>query len=249
MSPFAGPGAAGSAPPVLVAVAHGTRDPAGLRTVAQVLDRVRALRPGTPVVCGFVGPALPGLDEVLEHVTGPAVVVPLLLGPGYHVRTDIPAAVRRAGRRPLIRTAAPLGPDPLLAGALADRLREAGWAGRGAVVLAAAASREPGARTAVATAAAQLAGHLGRPVVPAFLGGSPSPAEAVAALRQQGHGPVAVAPYLLAPGDFARRAAAAAGPGNALVSAPLGAHEAVARLVLRRYDAARARTAGAVAAR
>ncbi|MEV4443420.1 hypothetical protein AB0K09_31390, partial [Streptomyces sp. NPDC049577] len=55
---------------------------------------------------------------------------------------------------------------------------------------------------------------------------------------------VAVAPYLLAPGDFARRAGADA-TGADLVSAPLGPHGAVARLVLRRYD----ETAPAAAAR
>ncbi|MHA7961942.1 sirohydrochlorin chelatase, partial [Streptomyces sp. L500] len=68
------------------------------------------------------------------------------------------------------------------------------------------------------------------------------PAEAVAALRRRGlPGPVAVAPYLLAPGDFARRAGS--GRGADAVAAPLGAHPAVARLVLRRYDEAAAVTA------
>ncbi|GAA2262572.1 MULTISPECIES: hypothetical protein [Kitasatospora] len=63
----------------------------------------------------------------------------------------------------------------------------------------------------------------------------PTPAEAVAALRARRHRQVAVAGYLSAPGFFARRATQA---GGCLTSAPLGPHEAVARLVLHRYDQA-----------
>ncbi|MBM7093526.1 sirohydrochlorin chelatase, partial [Streptomyces sp. S12] len=37
------------APPALVVVAHGSRDPRALTTVTALLDRVRALRPGLPV--------------------------------------------------------------------------------------------------------------------------------------------------------------------------------------------------------
>ncbi|MBD0672913.1 sirohydrochlorin chelatase, partial [Streptomyces sp. CBMA156] len=68
----------------------------------------------------------------------------------------------------------------------------------------------------------------------------PTPHQAVAALRAAGHPEVALAGYLLSPGFFARRAATTAARWT---SAPLGAHPAVARLVLRRYDEARAATA------
>ncbi|TWV32071.1 hypothetical protein FRZ03_33910 [Streptomyces misionensis] len=61
----------------------------------------------------------------------------------------------------------------------------------------------------------------------------PDPAEAVAELRRRGHRRVAVARYLMAPGFFGGRAAAA---GACVTAPPLGAHEAIARLVLRRYD-------------
>ncbi|MBB4889580.1 sirohydrochlorin ferrochelatase [Streptomyces netropsis] len=224
--------------PVLVAVAHGTRDPAGVRTVRQLLDQVRGLRPGLRVRAGFLGHADPGLAETLDDLRGTPVVVPLLLGTGYHVRTDIPAALAAAGfgRAPVARV---LGPDPLLATALGDRLREAGWPGTargGAVVLAAAGSRDPAANAATAEAARLLGVRLGCPVLPSYLGGaSPTPAEAVVALRARGHRCTAVAPYLLAPGFFARRAADC---GANITCAPLGAHETVARLVLRRYDEA-----------
>ncbi|MFB8039420.1 sirohydrochlorin chelatase, partial [Streptomyces sp. NPDC056004] len=67
----------------------------------------------------------------------------------------------------------------------------------------------------------------------------PSPAEAVRALRAAGHRRVAVARHLMAPGHFARRAQEA---GGCLVSAPLGPHPDVARLVLQRFDEASGET-------
>ncbi|MFC4512336.1 sirohydrochlorin chelatase [Streptomyces ehimensis] len=236
----------GGPAPVLVAVAHGTRDPAGVRTVRLLLDRVRALRPGLRVECGFLGLAAPAPGDVLERVAGPVVVVPVLLGPGYHVRVDIPAVLDAAGAGHRAVTAPALGPDPLLAEALSGRLREAGWCGRApgaAVALAAAGSRDPAATAATRAMAGLLGTRLGAPVVSTHLGGAlPMPAQAVAAPRRGGHtGPLAVAPYLLAPGDFARRAGS--GRGADAVAAPLGAHPAVARLVLRRYDEAAARAA------
>jgi sirohydrochlorin ferrochelatase len=73
-------------------------------------------------------------------------------------------------------------------------------------------------------------------VVPAYLcAAGPTPAEAVAALHAEGHRRVAVASYLLGPGFFARRASRA---GACLTSAPLGPHDALARLVTLRYDEA-----------
>ena len=74
-----------------------------------------------------------------------AVLVPLLLASGYHDRVDLPAAI--AAARPGTAHASVLGPDPRLAVALADRLREAGRRPGEAVVLAAAGSSDP---TAVA---------------------------------------------------------------------------------------------------
>jgi len=157
------------------------------------------------------------------------VVVPLLLSSGYHDRVDIPAAIRST--RPDTVQAAVLGPDPLLAGALADRLAEAGRRPGDTVVLAAAGSSDPAAVAAVHTQAELLAAHLDVPVTAAF-GSSAAPdvRSAVAATRP---GRVAIAPYLLAPGFFTERLAEA---GADVVAAPLGAHPAVVTLALRRYD-------------
>ncbi|MGF1430070.1 CbiX/SirB N-terminal domain-containing protein, partial [Kitasatospora sp. LaBMicrA B282] len=114
-----------AAAPTLVAVAHGTRDPAGPAAYRELIERVRELRPGLRAEPAFLELADPLLDQVLAGLRGTVVLVPLLLGTGYHVRVDLPAARAAAGHLDL-RLAPALGPDRLLAAALADRLAEAG---------------------------------------------------------------------------------------------------------------------------
>ncbi|GGT32917.1 sirohydrochlorin chelatase [Streptomyces atratus] len=230
--------------PTLLAVAHGTRDRAGVATYHALLDEIRTQRPGLTVRLAFLDLAPPTPAEVLADVHGPVVLVPLLLNTGYHIRVDLPA-VRATAPQMDVRMAAALGPDPLLAAALGDRLTEAGWSptrsGSDAVVLTAAGSTDPAAGADTELMAGLLRQRLGRPVVPAYLCAStPTPADAVGALRAAGHRRVAVARYLMAPGHFALRAQRA---GGCLVSAPLGAHPDVARLVLKRFDEASGHTA------
>ncbi|WFB09719.1 sirohydrochlorin chelatase [Streptomyces sp. LX-29] len=112
--------------PTLLAVAHGSRDPNALRTVTPLLERVRRLRPGLPVRLGHIELNEPLLGDVLAGLRGQVVLVPLLLGRGHHVKVDLPAAALAAPHLS-VRVAAPLGPHPLLAEALAARLVEAGW--------------------------------------------------------------------------------------------------------------------------
>ena len=246
---------AGDARPTLVAVAHGSRDPAARETVCLLLDRVRALRPGLDVRLAHLGLNDPLLDEVLDDLgrvgragPGTAVLVPLLLGRGFHVRHDVPGAIARHPRL-AVSAAGPLGPHPLLAEALRSRLAEAGWddpenvrlrrrEARDAVVLAASGSRDPDSAKDAEAQALLLAARLRVPVVPAYVSAAaPTVAQAVAALRERGYRRIALSSYFTAPGDFARLAAADA---PWLVAAPLGAQEAMAGLLLERYDAAAA---------
>ncbi|WP_428838285.1 sirohydrochlorin chelatase [Streptomyces javensis] len=227
-------------PPTLVAVAHGSRDPEALRTAHALLDRVRALRPGLPVRLGHIELNRPLLTDTLAALRGEVVLVPLLLSRGHHIKQDIPEAVAAAPHL-TARIAAPLGPDPLLAEALHARLTEAGLRAGGSagpgVVLAAAGSRDPDAAVDTARTAALLSARLGGvPVLPGHASGSGRTVpEAVRALAALGHDRIAVASYFTAPGRFATQCASAV-PGPA--AAPLGAHPAVARLVLRRYEQA-----------
>ncbi|MEU6080923.1 sirohydrochlorin chelatase [Streptomyces sp. NPDC047108] len=236
-------------PPTLVAVAHGSRDPRARDTVLTLLDLVRALRPGLPVRLGHIEIDEPLLSATLAGLRGDAVLVPLLFGRGHHVKHDLPQAAAEAPHLRL-STALPLGPHPLLAEALHSRLAEAGWRlpgrpggpARSGVVLAAAGSRDPDSAADTARTAGLLGARLGGvPVLPAYASAAgPSVPEAVAALRASGRDRIAVASYFTAPGRFSAQCAGLA-PGVA--AEPLGAHPALARLVLHRYDEAVAASA------
>ncbi|MFJ8211446.1 sirohydrochlorin chelatase [Streptomyces sp. NPDC096033] len=226
--------------PTLVAVAHGSRDPRAALTVLALLERVRELRPRLDVRLGHIELNRPLLDDTLKDATGAAVLVPLLLGRGTHVKRDLPAAAARAGHL-RIRVAEPLGPHPLLVEALFERLLQAGWQPDTAVVLACAGSLDPDSAADSRRTAALLSERLGGvPVTPAYASAAaPAVPDAVRALAARGHR-VAVASYFTAPGRFATASAAAA-PGPA--AAPLGTHPALARLVVHRYEEALSRPA------
>jgi sirohydrochlorin ferrochelatase len=222
--------------PALLAVAHGSRNPAAADVIRKLAKQVGRLAPMLDVHVAFLGHAEPSLPAELDAAGANAVIVPLLLSSGYHVSTDIAAAASSAGAR----VAAPLGPDQLLLTALTARLREAAVPDGTPVVLAAAGSSEPAAMTDVAQQAALLAELLDVPVQAAYLSAArPSVADAVARLRDQTGKPVAIASYLLAPGLFQDQLAEC---GGAWVTAPLGDHPALAGLVIDRYrTAAKAR--------
>ncbi|OIK02597.1 sirohydrochlorin chelatase [Streptomyces sp. MUSC 14] len=227
--------------PALVLVAHGSRDPRALATVTALRDRVRELRPGLSVRLGHIELNAPLLPDTLAELGGaPAVLVPLLLSRGYHAKQDIPAMAAEA--RAHARVAPPLGPHPLLAEALYDRLLEAGWPTApdeamrrsGAVVLAAAGSRDPDSATDTRRTARLLAERLGVPVLAAYAAAAgPTVPAALRTLAARGRHRVAVASCFTAPGRFATQCAAAA---PWLAAAPLGDHPAMARLVVRRYE-------------
>ncbi|MGI8331591.1 sirohydrochlorin chelatase [Actinomadura scrupuli] len=224
--------------PALLAVAHGTRDAAGPRTVRALLDRVRVLRPGLEVTEAYAEIAGPLLEDAMAAVNGPVVAVPLMLARGYHALVDIPGRLERTPGGEHALTARPLGPHSLLGAALVDRLADGRDAD--AVVLGAAGSADPAGVADVRVAARLLARRLGRPVSYGLVAaGGPSLAAVVEELRGRGARHVAVASYLLAPGLFHDRMRAA---GADHVSGPIGAHDAVARLILRRYDEALAHT-------
>ncbi|MFJ5967604.1 sirohydrochlorin chelatase [Streptomyces sp. NPDC093060] len=231
--------------PALVLVAHGSRDPRALDTVRALLDRVRELRPALPLHLCHIELNEPLLPDTLAALGDtPAVLVPLLLGRGYHVKQDIPEMAAAAPAR--TRVAAPLGPHPLLVDALHTRLTEAGWPTTmdattrraTAVVLAAAGSRDPDSATDTRRTARLLADRLGVPVVPAYASAAaPTVETALRALAARGRHRVAIASYFTAPGRFATQCATQA---PWLASAPLGAQDSMAHLILHRYDQAQA---------
>ncbi|MFD5317780.1 sirohydrochlorin chelatase [Streptomyces sp. NPDC127098] len=222
--------------PTLVAVAHGSPDPRAEQAVRALVRRVRALRAGLRVELGHLENDEPLLTDTLAALRGRAVLVPLLFSRGYHVKHDLPSVL--AGAPHLrTRTAATIGPHPLLAEALHSRLVEAGYRRGTPVVLAAAGSNDPESSAGTEYTAQMLATRLGGvPVLPGYASAArPTVPEAVERLREAGHREIAVASCFVAPGLFATRCAEAA-PG--VVAAPLGNHPALARLLLHRYDRA-----------
>ena len=139
--------------PTLIAVAHGTRSPAGRRQVQELAAAVARRRPGLDVRLCYVDVQEPKVADVVPTV-GDAVVVPLLLSCGYHVRVDIAEAV--AGTH--FPVTAPLGPDPVFLESLRRNLPAAD-----AIVLASAGSSDPLWVAGIREVAAQLSRPHGEP--------------------------------------------------------------------------------------
>ncbi|MGY2081757.1 sirohydrochlorin chelatase [Modestobacter sp. SYSU DS0657] len=226
-------------PPVLVACAHGTRNPTGRRLIAELALAARAQRPGVRTTAAFVDVQPPTVVDVVRGLADdgtPAVVVPLLLSGGYHVHVDIAGAVEA---HPQAVAARPLGPDPRLAAVLTDRLREAGADPRDpltAIVLAAAGSSDPRSVADVESTADLLQRDWAGPVTTGYgSAAQPTVPDAVAAARKAGAERVVVAAYLLAPGHFHDKLQ---GAGADCVTAPLLPDDRIAAVLLDRYDAA-----------
>ncbi|REE64119.1 sirohydrochlorin ferrochelatase [Streptomyces sp. 3212.3] len=233
--------------PVLLVIAHGSRDPRHAATVHALVRRVRSLRLGLRVETGFLDFNVPSVQGVLESLAAEGVrdvvALPLLLTRAFHAKADIPAMLSQAPPRLRIRQADVLGPSPLLLRALERRLREAGLRpadrSRTGVVLASAGSTDPEAIAVIAEIAREWRRTGWCAVRPAFASASlPRTEDAVRELRAAGCARVAVAPYVLAPGFLPDRIARGAAEADVL-AAVLGPAQEVARVLLERYDEAR----------
>jgi sirohydrochlorin ferrochelatase len=239
--------------PTLIAVAHGTRSPHGQAQIRDLVARVAARRPGLDIRLAHVDVQEPRVADVVP-ASGDAVVVPLLLSAGYHVRVDIAEAV--AGTS--IPVTRPLGPDDALLDSMIGHLPR----GADAVVLAAAGSSDPSWRADIHELAARIPGgaHVAYAAGPppqdsvppgggdgtvagadgTVAGGDGTVAGVVADLRRRGAKRIAIAAYFLADGLFYRRLHRA---GADSVTPPLCFDPVVTDLVLRRYESALLTTA------
>ncbi|MGX1880494.1 sirohydrochlorin chelatase [Streptomyces sp. NPDC055287] len=239
--------------PVLLVIAHGSRDPRHAATVHALVARVRSLRPGLRVETGFLDFNAPAVPQVLEGLAAEGVrdvvALPLLLTRAFHAKADIPAVLHEASARlPRLRIhqAEVLGPSPLLLTALERRLYEAGLTpgdkSSTGVVLASAGSTDPEAIAVIAEIARELRYTGWCAVRPAFASASlPRTQDAVRDLRAaRGVRRVAVAPYVIAPGFLPDRIARGARESGAeVLGEVLGACPELAGLLLTRYDEAR----------
>ncbi|MGW5303527.1 sirohydrochlorin chelatase [Streptomyces griseoluteus] len=232
--------------PVLLIVAHGSRDPRHAATVHALVARVRSMRPDLRVVTGFLDFNVPSVGGVLESLAAggvrEVVAQPLLLTRAFHAKADIPAVLREAPRGMRVRQAEVLGPSPLLVSALERRLYEAGVSpadkSSTGVVLASAGSSDAEAIAVIADIAREWWRTGWCAVRPAFASARlPRTEDAVRELRAQGCERVAVAPYVLAPGFLPDRIARGAADADVLAEV-LGPAPEVARVLLDRYTEA-----------
>lgn len=210
----------------LITVAHGTRKPGGNQVARQITERAGRLL-GVPAIPSFVELCDPLLAEVLLAAQPGDVVVPMLLSSGYHLRVVVPAAIAAGACG--VRMGGSLGPDPLLAEAMADRLADIGAAPGQPVVMVAAGSQDTTALADLTAAAGLLAERCHGPVQVATLAGL---GDRIRSVVTPDH---AVVPYLLAPGFFATQARHEAEvAGSTCVAEVLGAHPRVVDLVASR---------------
>src|SRR5258708_6840565 len=248
--------------PALVLAVPGRGDSAA-ELARHVAETAAESCPGVDIKIGY----LSGMTDTLAEALAPdpshsqangrldhapqAVVVPLLAGP--HPAIDQAVAAVIASARAPVMLAAALGPHPLLAGALHDRLYEVGLAranrARGLHIAAGApgilvvADRGPQAISDAGVTTGLLASRLASPAVPASLGDRASIDAAVQRLREAGATQLAIAPCVIGPETDPEEFAALSAALGAPCSAPLGGHPAVAQLVAVRYGEALARIA------
>ncbi|GAC1440443.1 MAG: CbiX/SirB N-terminal domain-containing protein [Mycobacteriales bacterium] len=229
---------------VLLGVAHGSRDDASQQVVHELLSKAAALRPGLQTAAAFVDNASPSIrTAVADLVAGGArriAVVPLLLTPASHSKTDIAASVQQARAASVqVVYGRPLGPHPTLVDVLARRLSEAG-AGDEPVLLVAGGALDPDANAQVAATARLLFEGRGFASVDVAFASTarPSVPEALERLARQGCSRVALARYFLGPGRLPQLVEQASAGYGVLLTEPLGAADEIATLVLERYDEA-----------
>lgn len=229
---------------VLIASAHGTRFEEGRVVIRALLDVLRETAPeGVEVHEAYVdvhGPFVTDVVAAARERTDDIVIVPLLLSTGYHTEVDL---VEAAGGLPIARA---LGPHPVLAEILADRVRATGAGATDTVVLAAAGSTRPGAVVDVERMAELMAdAGVAGPIVTAYAAASePRIPDAVGAARSAGERTVA-ASYVLAPGHFSRVIEKAEAD---LTSEPIGADPRLTDIVWERWREAREAAAADAAA-
>lgn len=247
---------ASDAPALVLAVPGEGEDTADL--ARHVAESTAESCPGVDIRIGFLSGGADSLAEVLAADSGrskkrgrlengpQAVVVPLLAGP--HPVLDAALAAAIGSARVPVMLAAALGPHPLLAGALHDRLYEAGLArasrarglniAAGSTGIIVVADRGPQAISDAGVTTVLLAARLAIPAAPASLGDPASIDAAAQRLRDAGATQLAIAPCVIGPETDPAEFASLSRALNAPCSAPLGAHPAIAQLVAVRYGEA-----------
>jgi sirohydrochlorin cobaltochelatase len=251
----------------LLIIGHGTRDEAGTEEFRRFVRRV-GIKCGTDAVAGgFIDLPEPSLQDAMAGLMNAGhrdvTAVPLLLLAAGEAKSDIPAALaQERERRPGLRTrhGRPIGVHPMLLDLLRERLTASAQPDPDAILLVGPGTTEADANADLYRAARLLwetaakSGSGVEQVEPAFVSLTrPSVPEGLARLRALGARRVTVLPYFLFPGALPTRiheqveqyAAEQGHDQSALklaVADVIGDCDALADLVLERYQEAQGRT-------
>ncbi len=186
---------------VLVLVGHGSREPAARQALEQLGEHCAVLLPRIPIAIAELELASEPLDVQLrtiqnQHPQAFLEIMPVFMGPGVHVQSDIPEAVARLSR---VRLHPALGTWPAWAEVVAGRCQAhtnvTAW------VLWGHGSRlsEFGANLAQqAAAVSQMLAH--KPVELAFAVQAPTLLQTATTLVQAGHRSIGIVPCFWSPG-------------------------------------------------
>ncbi|WP_018655496.1 hypothetical protein [Actinomadura flavalba] len=244
--------------PALVLAVNGPAHGPGAEIAAEIARLVEIEHTGQPALVGHLhgeeaalAPLLAGLRQHRPDEPA-AVVVPFA---SVHDPALAAAVADHAARAPVpVVPAEALGPHPLIAEALHDRLADAGLAradrirmmtmvtAAGAVIVG--TPGDVGAVRQAEVSSVLLASRLACPVFTVPLRDEQALAAAAHQLRASGAANVAIAPHLIGHEPEAASVAQVAAASGAGYAGPLGAHPALARLAALRYTEA---LAGALA--
>lgn len=111
----------------ILLLAHGSRDPAWKVPFEQLRDKIAARAPATPVENAYLEHTSPDVIEASRRLVARGAtaieIVPLFLGPGGHVRSDLPrlaADIRAAYGGVEVTLATPIGEADSVIEAIAD---------------------------------------------------------------------------------------------------------------------------------
>lgn len=223
-------------------------EPGSAQSLTDIVTTTEGMRPDLEITSAVADGPGPSLDTVVARLVAHGhqeiVVVPLLVAAPDAYELDVEAVVAQAARLSpgaLVRASAAIGADSALLTVLDQRLRTALRAARvcelDALVLAATGSSDLRLTTAVTRLARLWSARHHLPTSVAFANATPpSTGEAVREWRRRGKRHVAVGSLFILAGPHARRAEELAlEAGARAVSAPLGAHDELSRLIVTRY--------------
>lgn len=110
----------------IVLLAHGSRDPAWSAPFVRLRDKVASRAPDAIVVNAYLEHTVPDVATAAQHAVGEGAtrieIVPVFLGPGGHVRSDLPrlaAEARSALPGVEVTLTAPIGESEAVLDAIA----------------------------------------------------------------------------------------------------------------------------------